>query len=356
MTPLQCLVFWANSNVKRWQELRGQSNSDEDWWNAGLNAVQAVDWPNSTKASFIEWRREAYPERYSEQLALADTLLIPYDSPQYPRQLRELKEPPLGLFIRGKIPTGLMLAAVGTRRPSPYGRHATNVLIPPLAKTGLTIVSGLAYGIDALCHSLTLDVSGNTVAVLGGGVDRWSVQPTANQKLAERIIANGGTVLSEYPPGTLATNYSFPLRNRIIAGLCEATLVIEAPEKSGALITAEVSAQLSRTVICVPHPITSPTGAGSNRWLSREGAAIATDVTDILLLFPGLIKRKTPVTPTTNPEQAALLELIPATGKPLTEIVREANQPLATIFALITQLELDNLIKDLGSQNYARCI
>lgn len=354
MTPQQCLAFWPNGNLKRWQELCQQFESDEGWWAAGLNAVRHLKWPESTKASFIEWRGSAFPEQYAAKLADAGIVLIPYDAPQYPRQLKELEEPPLGLFIRGKIPTGLMLAAVGTRRPSPYGRQAANLLIPPLARAGLTIVSGLAYGIDALCHSLTLDAGGSTVAVLGGGVDRWSVQPTANQNLAERIIANGGTVLSEYPPGTPATNYSFPLRNRIIAGLCETTLVIEAPAKSGALITAEVSAQLQRTVACVPHPITSTNGAGSNRWLSQEGAAIATDVTDVLMLYPGLVKSKAPIIAPANPEEAALLELIPVTGKHINDIVQESNKPASEIFCLISQLELNNAIVDLGGQHYAR--
>lgn len=354
MTPQQCLAFWPNSSLKRWQELYAKFGSDQAWWDAGINAVRHLNWSEVAKASFMTWRQNASPERFVEVLQRCASTLVTYGTREYPRPLTELTEPPLGLFMRGQPLNGLMLAAVGTRRPSPYGRQAAAILIPPLARAGLTIVSGLAYGIDALCHTLTLRTDGSTVAVLGSGVDHQAVQPVANQALAEQIVANGGTIVSEYPPGTLATNFSFPLRNRIIAGLCSATLVIEAPQKSGALITAQVAADLQRPVACVPHPITSEHGAGSNRWLSQEGALIVTDVADVLLLYPGLVKSKAPINLTTNPAELALLELIPVGGKHINLLVQEFKQPASTTLSLISQLELQNIIVDLGGQHYAR--
>lgn len=354
MTPQQCLAFWPHSSLKRWQELCTYFGSDNDWWAAGLDAPRPLKWVDSAKASFVEWRKQAQVERYAEQLTRTKITLVTHDAPAYPPELKELHEPPLGLFIRGTMPNGLRLGAVGTRRPTPYGKQAATLLIPSLARAGLTIVSGLAYGLDALCHTLTLDVGGGTVAVLGSGVDRTSVQPVANQNLADRIVANGGAVLSEYPPGTPAAHYTFPMRNRIIAALCPTTLVIEAPEGSGALITADVAAQLGRNVACVPHPITSANGAGSNRWLSREGAQIVTDVTDVLVMYPGLIKNKTPIVATINPVESELLRLIPVTGKHINAIVLESGKNPAEIFSVISELELNNVIVNLGGQHYAR--
>lgn len=353
MTPLQCLAFWPEANYKRWQDLETKFNKNS-WWEAGTQAADSLKWSDATKQSFRTWRRTATSERFEEQLHKNKITLITYQDSEYPACLSELKPPPLALFVRGKLINALRLAAVGTRKPTDYGRQATRILIPPLAQTGLTIVSGLAYGLDTLVHTLTLGVGGGTVAVLGTGVDTYTIQPTGNQALAERIIANDGAVISEFPPGTPGSKYTFPLRNRIIAGLCDVTLVLEAPMKSGALITADCASQINRAVACVPHPITSIIGAGNNHWLSTEGALIATTPDDILLQYPGLHQNKSQSKLVIEPRLQPLLNLIPKNGQHINEIIHAASQPITQVMSMISELELLGAITDLGGQHYAR--
>ncbi len=353
MTPLQCLAFWPEASFKRWQNLCQQWGKDA-WWEANVEATTPLDWSDAAKHSFKTWRSKADPERFSKQLAADAITLITCEDAAYPKCLVELKQRPLALFVRGKIGSGLRLAAVGTRKPTEYGRQATRILIPPLARAGLTIVSGLAYGLDALVHSLTLDAGGITVAVLGTGVDRHTIQPTGNQTLAERIIASGGAVISELPPGTGGSKRTFPLRNRIIAALCEVTLVLEAPMKSGALITADCAYQLDRTVACVTHPITSTIGAGGNYWLATQGSVIVTTPEDILLQYPGLKKKKSQTKITIDARLQPLLDLIPKNGRHLNEILQIMNQPITQILSMVGELELSGAITDLGGQHYAR--
>ncbi len=355
MTPLQCLAFWPEASYKRWQELCQQFGAD-DWWTVGAEAATPLPWSPKVKQSFRVWRNQADAVQFSQQLTADAIVLITYSDPAYPKGLRELAQPPLALFVRGRIPASLCLAAVGTRRPTEYGQRATSLIIPPLARAGLTIVSGLAYGLDALAHRLTLDAGGSTVAVLGTGVDRASIHPIGNQSLAERIIASGGAVISELPPGTPGSKITFPLRNRIIAGLCDVTLVLEAPIKSGALITADCADQLQRTVACVPHPITSVIGAGGNHWLATQGSVIVTTPDDILLQYPGIKHRKIRNKKIIiEPHLRALLEVIPKNGRHLNEIIQQLNQPIAQVMSMISELELSGAIADLGGNHYARC-
>lgn len=353
MTPLQCLAFWPEASFKRWQDLNQQWGKG-NWWTMGAEAATPLNWSDAAKQSFKVWRKQVDPEQFNQRLCVDAITQITYEDAVYPKCLRELKQPPLALFVRGKIPNNLCLAAVGTRKPTEYGRQATRILIPPLARAGLTIVSGLAYGLDALAHSLTLDAGGSTVAVLGTGVDRNTIQPTGNQALAERIIESDGAVISEFPPGTEGSKRTFPLRNRIIAALCDVTLVLEAPMKSGALITADCAYQLDRTVACVTHPITSVIGAGGNYWLTAQGATIVTTPDDILLQYPGLKKKKAKVKITIEARLQPLLDIIPKNGRHLNEILQIMNQPVAQTLGMISELELSSTITDLGGQHYAR--
>src|SRR5688572_22354079 len=202
---------------------------------------------------------------------------------RYPPLLRAIHDPPETLYVRGSVDAlhRPALGVVGTRKMTPYGATAVRMLIPAAARAGAVIVSGLALGIDAAAHAACLEHGGTTVAVLAGGVDAPSVGPRTNAALAERIVANGGALVSEHPPGTHPMTFGFPLRNRIIAGLCGATLVIEAAAKSGALITAYQALDGGRDVLAIPGPITSPASAGTNGLL-RRGAVPITAAADLL--------------------------------------------------------------------------
>ena len=199
----------------------------------------------------------------------------------YPQLLKEIYDPPKQLYISGELKAKekYPLAVVGTRKVSDYGKRATPYFVKTLAKTGLTIISGLALGVDGLAHQATLDVHGRTIAVLGSGLN--NIYPSAHKKLAEDIIKSGGAVISEYSPDKQPSKTTFPARNRIIAGLCLGILVIEAPEKSGALITARFALEQGREVFAVPGSIYSKNSIGTNQ-LIKMGARPVTKPEDIL--------------------------------------------------------------------------
>lgn len=199
---------------------------------------------------------------------------IAHTDPRYPRLLKEIQGYPETLFVRGELAQDApSIAIVGTRKPSAYGIEAAKLFSRELALRGFTIVSGLAFGIDKAAHEACLEAGGKTIAVLGSGVDR--ITPTSHEGLARRILNAGGAIVSEFPLGQDARPETFPQRNRIISGLSLGIIVIEAPETSGALITARYGAEQNRDVFVVPGPIFSPNFRGSHA-LVREGAALVT--------------------------------------------------------------------------------
>lgn len=203
----------------------------------------------------------------------------------YPSRLANIFEPPCLLYVRGRLPAmdeEVAVAMVGTRDATPYGLVSAQNLSFALAKQGALIVSGAASGIDTASHSGALLAGAKTVAVLGCGVD--VVYPPQNRRLYEDIAASGALV-SEYPPGTAALRQHFPVRNRIISGLCLATVVVEAPERSGALITAQTALEQGREVFAVPGPIQVRQSRGTNRLIARSEAALLQDADDILRVF-----------------------------------------------------------------------
>lgn len=245
----------------------------EQWAAAGVKRAQLQALLQS-RQTFDPVRARALFEPYGVRY-------VPLIAEDYPVSLHGLYDPPAGLFVAGVLPpTGsAALAVVGTRSPSPYGRMTTEQLVSGCARAGLTIVSGLARGIDTLAHRACVAVRGRTIAVLGSGV--LEVYPRENQALAEQIVDAGGAVLSEFAPHAPGRPQNFPLRNRLIAGLAQGTLVIEAGERSGSLITADQALEQGREVYAVPGMITAPQSFGTNR-LIQEGAKTVLAVTDVL--------------------------------------------------------------------------
>ena len=202
----------------------------------------------------------------------------------YPTLLKQINDYPKQLYVAGSLISKekYPFAVVGTRKVSTYGKQVVNDLVKPLAKAGLTIVSGLALGVDGLTHKCTIDVNGKTIAVLGSGFNH--IYPSVHKKLVQQIIQSNGAVITEYPPDQMPSKFTFPQRNRIIAGLCKGVLVIEAPEKSGAIITAKLALDYNRDVYVVPGSIYSKNSAGTNM-LIKIGAKPVTNVQDILQDF-----------------------------------------------------------------------
>jgi len=232
-------------------------------------------------------------ERYREQaaeiwagLGRSGIFAVPFDSPSYPPLLRHVQDAPFVLYVRGNWPGGRCIAVVGSRRSTGYGLGMTERLAGGLAAAGFTIVSGLARGIDTAAHASALHAGGKTVAILGNGPD--TIYPPENRMLAERMLKNG-CLVSEYPPGTPPVPHHFPVRNRIVSGVSEAVLVVEAGEKSGSLITVQCALEQGRDVFAVPGNATSITSRGCNR-LIQEGAGLVQELPDLIEALSGSLE------------------------------------------------------------------
>jgi DNA processing protein len=283
----------------------------------------------------------------------AGVQLLCLESPDYPALLLQIPQPPPLIYVRGTLTRAdeLALAVVGTRSPTTYGKEATRRVVNDLAAAGITIVSGLALGIDTLAHSSALEAGGRTVAVLAGGVD--VPYPERNRRLAEQIVSNGA-LISEFPLGVQPLPSNFPARNRLISGLSLGTLVVEAGSRSGALITVEFALEQGREVFAVPGEIFSRTSEGTNQ-LIRNGAAIVTHVQDVLEALNWTnaaaqqeVKQVLPDDPT----EAALLELISYEPRHIDELGRSSGLPTPTLSAALAMMELKGMVRQAGAMTY----
>jgi DNA processing protein len=233
--------------------------------------------------TLMEWRAHFDPQREEERMAVAGVEFITPQDAAYPALLREIHDPPIGLYAQGGVGDGRMgrrgVAIVGSRRTTHYGLGLARAFATELVRQGFMIVSGLARGIDTAAHQGALDAGGVTVAVLGTGIDR--VYPPENLDLRRRIAAEGGAVLSEFPLGRRADRQSFAMRNRIVAGMCEATVVVESDVDGGAMITARFAGEQGRLLFAVPGRVDQPTSAGCHQLL-RDGATLMRSVDDLL--------------------------------------------------------------------------
>ncbi|MDO8600194.1 MAG: DNA-processing protein DprA [bacterium] len=271
----------------------------------------------------------------------------------YPSLLKETAEPPEKLFVRGQIPEGLpALAVVGSRKPTRYGMEATEKLIRELAASAeLIIVSGLAVGIDTIAHKTALSCGLKTIGVLGSGLDRASFFPQENWGLSEKIIEAGGAVISEYPEGTPGLPHHFPARNRIIAGLSQGTLVIEAKEKSGALITARLALEENREVFAVPGSIFSIYSEGPNLLIQRGAKLVrnAKDIADEL----NIPMKKTDAAEQLEGDEKILWELL-SEETSVDDLVAKTGLHAKDVLTLLSMLELKQFTKKIGGDAWIR--
>jgi DNA processing protein len=267
---------------------------------------------------------------------------LPRTDPTFPHGLAAIFDPPPGLFLRGAASPDLLdmpsVAVVGARSCSSYGRQAARMLGRELAAAGLMVVSGMARGIDGEAHRGALDAGGRTVAVLGCGIDRD--YPAVHRDLA-RQICEQGLVVSEYAPGVEPAPWRFPARNRIIAGLAAVTVVVEARERSGALITADLALEEGREVFAVPGEITSGLSAGTNRLLTL-GATPLTDADDVLRTF-GIEQVEAP-TPDVSGPAAEVLARLRDTPAGADELARETGLAAGALAAALSELEVSGLV------------
>lgn len=285
-------------------------------------------------------------ERLEAEAAAAGWRWVTPGQDGYPPRLREITDPPLGLFVRGRVTDAPTVALVGARRASPYGRQVARLLGAELARAGVVVVSGMALGVDAAAHEGAIEAAGATWAFWGAGPDR--VYPAQHRRLAEAIAA-AGALLTEYPPGAPPRRHHFPERNRLISGASDAVVVVEAAARSGALVTARLALDEGRDVLAVPGSVLSDLSVGPNALL-RLGARPAITPRDVLESI-GV----TPPPPAETPAASPLLEAIPAgDAASVDELAAATGRPVADLLPELLELELRGEVERQGDGRYAR--
>ena len=278
-----------------------------------------------------------------------------FGEPGYPALLAGIAAPPVALFITGRLEVDFAVAVVGSRRPRPDSAEFARHLAAELARRDITVVSGLARGVDSMAHQGCLEAGGKTVAVLGSG--HGNIYPPEHRTLA-RDIAKSGAVITEYPPAMGPRKQNFPARNRIIAGLCQGVVIVEAAARSGSLITARLALEENREVFVVPGGVLDERYVGSN-FMIKDGAKLVQSVEDILEEFPlrEFKKKIAEASSDATPDEARLLAAIPFDSpKTLEELAAALKMPVPTLSVLITTLELKDLLERLAGGKFARKI
>lgn len=343
--------FIGPSRMRRLEEHFG---SLERAWSADAIRLRAI-LDDRSHAALIKTRTEIDVLTLRSHLERDGISTVTLVDDDYPAILREAGGPPPVLFYRGQIieTDSTAVAIVGTRRVSAYGREVAMQIGAGLAAAGVTVVSGLALGVDGIAHQAALDAGGRTIAVLGGGVNR--IYPHEHRGLARRI-AEQGAVMSEYAPDRKSDAPNFPARNRIISGLSLGVVVVEAPDRSGALITVDFAADQGRDVFAVAGNVTAANSMGTNR-LIRDGARLVRSADDVLEdLQIRRAEREEPVQQSLllNEEDRRLLAVLTGEPQHIDDIVAQCGMPLPLVSAQLLTLELQGLVRNVGAQHYTR--
>lgn len=326
-------------------------------FHAGAGELKTAGLEQPIIEVFLHHREKLDLQKSIRNLEQQNIKLLTFDDKTYPKLLSAIPDSPPLLYYRGLLenPHELCVSVVGTRRITSYARAIIPDLIQPLCKDGITVVSGLAYGVDSAAHQAAIEVKERTIAVLGGGIDDDSIYPRGNLHLAQKILQAGGAIISEQPPGTQSVKQNFVTRNRIISGLSAATLIVECATKSGALITASHAKKQQRLVLAVPGPIYSPQSEGSNN-LIKSGATCVTSSADIFdalsIKTPSLKLNKK--LPTLSANERRLLETITNQPQQANILIRNSGLEPGIATATLTFLEMKGRIKQLGSGQYIK--
>lgn len=322
-------------------------------WQAPADALRAAGLGPKVLETLLKVRSQVSLDQVWENICSQGITILTWEDEEYPRYLKEIDQPPPVLYLHGELKPedGWAVAIVGTRRVTAYGRQVTEQIACTLARRGVTVISGLARGVDAAAHEAALQAGGRTLAVLGSGVDR--IYPPEHRPLAARIRSQGA-VLSDYAPGTPPDAVNFPPRNRIISGMARAVVVVEAGETSGALITAAFAADQGREVFAVPGSIFSLQSKGTNR-LIQQGARPLLDCDELLeglnLALAGEQQAVRSVLPG-DATEAALFALLSGEPMHVDEIRAQADLPIEKVSAALALMELKGLVRQLGGMQY----
>jgi len=322
-------------------------------WEAPSGALQAAGLSTRIVDNLTRLRASVQLDEIWDQLQTQNIQVLTWVDDNYPIRLRDIDNAPPVLYLRGSIETNdeWAVAIVGTRRITPYGRQVAERIATQLANNGITVVSGLAMGVDTVAHQSSLDAGGRTLAILGSGVDR--LYPPQNRSLAEKVIEKGA-LISDYAPGTPPEGSNFPPRNRIISGLSLATVVVEAGVKSGALITADFALEQGREVFAVPGNVFAPQSRGPNR-LIQNGAHPLLDpkeILDVLDLTRVTEHREARVVLPSNATEAQLFEVLGHEPLHVDEVRAQTDLPIDQVTATLAMMELKGMVRQVGGMRY----
>lgn len=311
---------------------------------ASLSELEGLGIASSTAQSLLSGCTFDDAATQQQRMLGQNVTMIPMLDPHYPPRLRAIFDPPPVLFCRGRIELldSVMIGVVGTRKPTAYGVAATDRLSRDLAQKGITIASGMARGIDTASHKAALSVGGNTVAVLGCGVDQ--VYPAENRKLAAEI-AEKGLLLSEFPMGTPAYPQNFPIRNRVVSGLSAGVMVVEGAQYSGSAITARLAIEQGRELFAVPGNITSKMSWAPNL-LIKQGAKLVQDAEDVLSDLPATDRRRLHQAAQAGPQQASLSP----------ELESASAHSVLGVLSLADPMHIDTLMENLPQYSSSEVI
>lgn len=339
----------------RFKKIIKHFNDPKTAFEANISDFKNAGIEENISQEFISMRSQINPDQLLENIKKENIKIITILDEGYPDLLKEIYNPPALLYYKGEmVKEEFTFAVVGTRKYTGYGQQVVNDFVRKLALNNLTIVSGMALGIDTIAHSVTLESKGRTIACLGTGIDKQSIYPVANKYLAEKIVAEEGCVLSEFPLGTPPLRHHFPQRNRIISGLSLGTLVVEAGEKSGALITAYIALEQNREIFAVPGNIYSEFSKGPNK-LIKLGAKTITEAEEIiealnLTKATENIKAKEIIGETK--EEKIIVPHLNQEPIHVDELIRLTKLDTSTINSTLTIMEMKGMVKNLGGMQY----
>ncbi len=352
-------MYWVGFNMVkgigavRFKALLDAFGTAEAAWNASPDALAETGLSRKIIESFQRVHKGIVLEQIWERIQSLGVNVLTWDDESYPRRLKEIDQPPPMLYFRGSLlpEDEWAVAIVGTRRVTSYGRQVAEEVATALAHSGVTIVSGLARGVDSIAHQAAVNTGGRTLAVLGNGVDL--VYPPENRRLVSQIMEHGALV-SDYAIGTPPDGMNFPPRNRIISGLSLAVIIIEAGMTSGALITASFAAEQGRDVFAVPGNINAPQSQSTNR-LIRDGAQPLLnpqDVLEALNLTMVTEHKAVRVVLPSDPVESRLYKLLSQEPLHVDEIRAQTNMPIEAVSATLAMMELKGMVRQVGGMNY----
>jgi len=356
---MQDLAYWiaineyAKFGPKAFEELMNFFSDMEVAFKASANELTLAGISKKAAEEFVHFRQNINPEKLLDEVKRHNITVVTRKHEDYPSLLTTIYDPPPLLFIQGHLPKNDVahLAMVGSRKASPYGIQIARQLAEEISRAGIVIVSGLAYGVDEAAHKATLKAEGITIAILGCGL--LNIGMARQRYLANEIIEKGGVVISEFSLRAPGLKHHFPYRNRIISGISHGTMVVEAAERSGSLITARCALEQGRDVFALPGPITSETSKGPNN-LIKMGAHPVTDINDILevLQVEGVQYAPKPLAKPDSKEEAQITELLSKNPIHIDELIRQTQLDAKKVASVLSLMEMKGRTSQIGGMYY----